>query len=135
MIVDIYLWVEAKCFVFTIMSASDNISGYKGGKKIPLANCKRKRIPTKINRGRFWWTKWINLLTLFKQTLKRSHCFLNGIPNEQSPFLFLIFEDVCSKVKIDGNLRKLWCGFGSKLSNLFCQFQHKVKTNQTQSSI
>ena len=61
--------------------------------------------------------------------------FINVILNEQPPFLFQIFEDVCSKVKIDGNLRKLWCGFGSKLSNLFCQFQHKVKTNQTQSSI
>ena len=117
------------------MSASDDISGYKCCKKIPLANCKRKRIPTKKSiRGRFWWTKWINVLTLFNRPLKGSHCFF-VIPNEQSPFLFLIFEDVCSKVKIDGNLRKLWCGFGSKLSNLFCQFQHKVKTNQTQSSI
>ena len=34
------------------MSASDDISGYKGGKKIPLANCKGKRIPTKINSGK-----------------------------------------------------------------------------------
>ena len=69
-------WVEAKCFVFTIMSASDDISGYKGCKKIPLANCKRKRIPTKKSiRGRFWWTKWINVLTLFNRPLKGSHCF------------------------------------------------------------
>ena len=107
----------------------------KAARKYLWQIVKEREFPPKSIQGRFWWTKWINLLTSFKRPLKRSHCFLNGFPKDQSPFLFLIFENVCSKVKIDGNLRKLWCGFGSKLSNLFCQFQHKVKTNQTQSSI
>ena len=42
-----YYYCLAECFVLTIMSPSDDISGYKGCKKILLAKSKRRNHPTK----------------------------------------------------------------------------------------
>ena len=49
-----YYYCLAECFVLTIMSPSDDISGYKGCKKILLAKSRRKNHPTKLFHNSFF---------------------------------------------------------------------------------
>ena len=126
-----YYYCLAECFVLTIMSPSDDISGYKGCKKILLAKSKRRNHPTKQFHNLFFNLK--NLKHKISQYSKTSenidqcetyYCsggrvdpWIGATKNDisiskryiliTSKDIFLTRRSLFSDVKIDGNFRKL----------------------------